>query len=1075
MLVVIATLAGAPASAGGISADSLRAWIAAGRTVAADSASLAQMESAERRFGPSSREATVALNLRVETLFRLGQGAQPNVRDLAARAIAQSQRLFGRDSIDIIPAWRNQAYLLLQAGEFTAARDTLQRVLSLERRASPADSITIADTEVVLAGVLNTIGDDEAARALDEDALGIFERSLPAEDPRFGDCLTGLANVLTDLGAYDMALATFRRAVRQYEAALGPRHATVAVVLANMARLQQRIGDYSGARAGFQRAAAIQYEESRAHASSVLNTRRLAFTLTFLGETLESIGDYEAARDTLVHAWRIREGALGPTHPLLAATLIQLADVYKDLEDYAHARANYERALSILRDKSGAEDPNYAVALQSLAGVLTAQGQHAEAESLSAQALATLEAAYGARHHMVAKGLAVEANIRLQARDLPGAEAALRRALAIEADVLSADHPDATSARALLARVLFLRGDSRGALEAALEAEENAREHLRVTERSLSEREALAYAATRSAGLAIALTVAEEGLPDSLLRRICDTVIRSRAVVLDEMAARHRLPALRSDSTAARLSAAVAAAAQRYANLAVRGPDDEHPERFRALIAAARREKESAERELAASPALVRGSVAPDAGLDEVSAALPPSSRLVGFVRYDRLDRSDADRPAFGAFLVGSGGTATFVPLGSARDIETSVADWRREAGVGILGRSARAAEAAYRRAGARLRRLIWDPLRAPLAGAERVFIVPDETLNFVSLGTLPSAHGQYVVEGHTLLHYLSAERDLADRPSTAKSDRLVAFGGLDFDRAARRAQGARPVAAAYRGEVSECGSLRSIRFEPLPGTLREVEEIAAVWRRAYPERAINASTEGRSHALSLFLGTKGTEAEFKQNAGDAGILHLATHGFFLDSGCAPAPPRGRGIGGLEPLRPVPAPERPRPTPAPRASKNSAAPAGGPRENPLLLAGLVLAGANQPLAGAGGEDGILTAEEIAAMDLSRVRLAVLSACATGLGRATTGEGILGLRRAFQTAGASTLIMSLWPTEDDASERWMRALYRGLVTLRRETAQAARDASRDELRRRRAAGQSTHPFYWGAFVAAGDWR
>jgi CHAT domain-containing protein len=135
-----------------------------------------------------------------------------------------------------------------------------------------------------------------------------------------------------------------------------------------------------------------------------------------------------------------------------------------------------------------------------------------------------------------------------------------------------------------------------------------------------------------------------------------------------------------------------------------------------------------------------------------------------------------------------------------------------------------------------------------------------------------------------------------------------------------------------------------------------------------------------------------------------------------------------------------------------------------------------LAGANQRAhAGPDEEDGVLTAEEIATLDLSGVEWAVLSACDTGVGEVRAGEGVLGLRRAFQLAGARTLIMSLWSVEDESAREWMRALYEGRLTDGLSTADAVRHASLAVLNARRQRGETTHPFYWAAFVAAGDWN
>jgi len=112
---------------------------------------------------------------------------------------------------------------------------------------------------------------------------------------------------------------------------------------------------------------------------------------------------------------------------------------------------------------------------------------------------------------------------------------------------------------------------------------------------------------------------------------------------------------------------------------------------------------------------------------------------------------------------------------------------------------------------------------------------------------------------------------------------------------------------------------------------------------------------------------------------------------------------------------------------------------------------------------------------VAALNLTGVEWAVLSGCDTGVGEVRAGEGVFGLRRAFQVAGARTVIMSLWPVEDQTTRLWMAALYQGRLMKKLSTSDAVREASLAMLRQRRAKGLGAHPFYWGAFVAAGDWR
>ncbi|MEM8600922.1 MAG: CHAT domain-containing protein, partial [Bacteroidota bacterium] len=113
-------------------------------------------------------------------------------------------------------------------------------------------------------------------------------------------------------------------------------------------------------------------------------------------------------------------------------------------------------------------------------------------------------------------------------------------------------------------------------------------------------------------------------------------------------------------------------------------------------------------------------------------------------------------------------------------------------------------------------------------------------------------------------------------------------------------------------------------------------------------------------------------------------------------------------------------------------------------------------------------DGIATAFELAGMDLRGTDLVVLSACETGLGEVEAGEGVLGLRRAFEMAGAETVVMSLWKVPDDATAALMGAFY-GALADGRGKAEALRLAAASV----RAEERWAHPYWWAAFVLAGD--
>jgi hypothetical protein len=453
-----------------------------------------------------------------------------------------------------------------------------------------------------------------------------------------------------------------------------------------------------------------------------------------------------------------------------------------------------------------------------------------------------------------------------------------------------------------------------------------------------------------------------------------------------------------------------------------------------------------------------------------VAAALPADSALVAFVRYVTKNRKPEppgkpstleEVPAYLAFVLRGGQTEPrIVPLGPAGEIENLAAQWRKELAVEAMAprRATKLTEVSYRAAAARLRRRVWDTIAISLGGGKRVFVVPDGVINLVNFYSLPVAHSRYLIETGPTIHYLPAERDLVLPENQVSGRGLLAIGNPAFNERGLFASltpkpkapvenepGLFSATGSYRGTTSVCGDFRALHFGFLAGSEQEVDQIVRVWRKRTP------ISDSSSSALRL-VGEQANEMEFKREAPGKRVLHLATHGFFLGQQCPSA---------LE-------------TVSKTDESGESGSAGG--ENPLLLSGLALAGANnREAAGAEEEDGILTAEEIAAMDLRGVEWAVLSACDTGLGKVMSGEGVLGLERAFQIAGARTVIMSLWPVEDTVAREWMTTVYGERFRSGLDTASAVRQADLKLLRQARTKQLSTHPFYWAAFVAAGDWR
>ena len=807
------------------------------------------------------------------------------------------------------------------------------------------------------------------------------------------------------------------RTIAIKEKLLGPDHPQCALSLRLFANLLATKADYERARPLYERAVAI-YEKTPGQ-----DPRREAYAFADLGTLLTKSGDFAGARSALERALAIRQKYGPPESINTASMLVTYAVLLREMGDYANARDHFLRAAAIFEKKMGPDHVSITECLTELGALLNRMGRPGEAKPLLERALAIEEKAYGPNHIDIAFVLNNLATASATLGETARARALYERAIAIATPVYGPNHPDVARILSGYATLLLRLGENRLALDAALRTEQIGRDHLTTTIRTLPERQALRYAATRATAMDVLLRIAAR--EPSARRSVFDALVRSRALVFDEMAARHRLMAQTNDAEIGRLWESLATAREQLSRLVVQGPGNFHAATYAAALDRARAAKENAERALAARSASFRQElVQREAGGREIAAALEPGDALVSFVRYGSpanylafVERPGRENPAV-------------VPLGPASGIESLIGAVRRDiqAEADAPGRSRVLSESHYRNTGEALRKRLWDPLEPALGNARRVFVTPDHEINLIDFAALPARQGGYLVEHAPLLHYLSTERDLISAPATAPGSGLLAIGAPAFDRVPREAQFLAQASRSpvFRGSRSVCSEFQSLRFDPLPGSSREVREIGTVWSKSDAGEVMERT------------GDKASELAFKQNAPGRRVVHIATHGFFMDESC--------------------------PSPA------------GAGENPLLLSGIALAGANRHTPRSPEvPDGIITAEEIAAMDLAGVEWAVLSACETGLGKLLPGEGVFGLRRAFQVAGARTVIMSLWPVDDSSTERWMTALYRKRFTSRMGTADSVRSASLEILARRRARGQSTHPFYWAGFIAVGDWR
>ena len=320
--------------------------------------------------------------------------------------------------------------------------------------------------------------------------------------------------------------------------------------------------------------------------------------------------------------------------------------------------------------------------------------------------------------------------------------------------------------------------------------------------------------------------------------------------------------------------------------------------------------------------------------------------------------------------------------------------------------------------------KLLWVPLKENVSEGTTIYYVPSQLLFQISLESLPLPDGS-LLGSHYHFVRLSSARELVKMKSNAigcKDNTAVLYGGLQYDvETTAMAEESKKYdlsnLLAIRGEIARGDSI----FHDLQGTKEEIFKIENILK-------------DNKWQVTPYMGKNGTEESFlDMNGKSPRLLHLATHGFYY------TPNKAEDVDYLKGYT-----------------------------DAMSLSGLVMSGGNAAWLGKqlpkGVLGGILTANDIARLDLSNTDMVVLSACQTGQGKATS-EGLYGLQRAFKKAGVGTIVMSLWSVSDKTTSEFMIAFYECLVNPHNAwNKRKAFEEAKQIIRKKHP-----NPYYWAAFV------
>jgi CHAT domain-containing protein/tetratricopeptide (TPR) repeat protein len=945
---------------------------------------------------------------------------------------------------------------LYRAGRYGEALEAGEQALVIRRRILGPDHTEVATTLNHLALVYQERGEFDRAEPLIRRSLRIREARLGKLHPDVANSLNTLALLCHHQGQYDQAETLYRRSLHIVETCLGKDHLFVAHCLNNLADLASLKADYAQAEGCYRRC--LQIYETRLGKDHP----NVAICLNNLGQMFKKQGLFDRAESLCLRSLQIREARLGKDHPDVANSLNNLGVICSNQAQYDRAETLLQRSLHIFQARLGKDHPRVADLLNNLACMYHGQGKLAQAELLHRRALEIRETRLGKDDHLVANSLNNLAGVYHDQGNYPQAERLHRRALAIREARHGPDHPDVVES---LNNLAALFASSRRWEEAAQATDRARRRNCRHLCRilpALSPQDQLAYLHNRvrlelHAALALALERRQDsGLAEASAAWLANGKGLTQQALAEPLLLAHtgNRPELRD------LLTRLTDTRRQLANLTLSTPRPGQEKQHRALLAALSRREEDLARELRQQS----GRHLPETSWVEppaIRAAIPADARLVDIARFPGIDyraRAIGAKwlpPRYVAWVIPpqGQGRVEIIDLGPAARIEAAVLAVRQAlqaAPKAIAKQGEAAAETVLRRSLAALARQVLHPL-LPHAGKSKHWLLsPDAALWLVPWAALPLPDGSYAAERHTISCLVSG-RDLVRPQAQGKAGQeTVILADPDFDGNPARAVPRRQQGASEAGGQSPRQGLRSAarlpRFGRLPGTAAEARAITPVLRRFTGKVPL------------VFTGKEAQEGVVKRLRRPR-LLVLSTHGFFLEDQDPAAVALPAVLDrGLKMLRP----EDPRP-------RKDRVPA---LENPLLRCGLALAGANRRAAApADGDDGVLTGLEVVGLDLRGCELVVLSACDTALGKVNVGEGVAGLRQAFQLAGAETVLATLWQIPDAETAQLMTGFF-GEVASGRDKAKALARVQRTLIQQRRKQRGAAHPFYWAAFTLSG---
>lgn len=903
---------------------------------------------------------------------------------------------------------------LEEYGQKRMAADKLFEAATLEKEEIGPNSYWYANTLSYCARLYNETGCYEKAYELCKDAVEINKKVFGTSHPSYVSSLSLFAGCNSYLGNYAEALRLATEVLEIRKNISGIGHTDYAIALDNLASYYSDLGNYTEAiRLGTEAMEIIKKNFGTEHPD-------YALSLNNLSGYNSNFGNYAEAIRLANEAMEIWKNVFGKLHPDYATTLGNLANYYSDIGNYAEAVRLDKEAMEIWKTLLGPENHEYARSLNNLGLSYSYLGNYAEAIRLVTEAMGIDKKVFGTEHPIYAKLLG---NLALISSNYGNYAEAMRletEAMGIRKKVFGVIHPEYALSLENLANYNSVFGNYAEAYKYCKQNTRIIQSHVRkifsglssTLQKSIWERK---YAADFNILLPNCVVRCQN---DESISELYDmTCLFAKGILLNTGIEMRKLILESGDSIIIQKYDTMLKNISIYNKLIEKPQSDRYFDADSLNSVIQKQEMELARDSKAYGDYTHNMTIK----WKDVQKNLGDNDIAIEFLDFPIIN---TDSTLYVAITLKRGyDSPHLVTLFEKKQLMAINEDiYYSQTDVSNL---------------------VWKPLEEELKGIRNIYFAPSGELHRIGIEYLPINDTNIISDKHSL-YRLTSTRQLAIVGDRTVGNKNILYGGINYDEKSDVAMSneTSTMGNRLRGACSRaCVDSLSTRgsFEYLDGTRIETNLIAE-------------NMEQHRAPYIYYIGKEATEESFKQLDGTKPkAIHIATHGFYFTETMT------RKIQFARPITEL-ATEG-----IPQAGRFV-------EDKSMTRSGLLFSGCNRVFRHEqipeGEEDGILTAQEISTLDLRGLDLVVLSACQTGLGEISSGEGVFGLQRGFKNAGAKTILMSLDKVEDEATRILMVEFYRNLMNGKSKL-QSLKDAQ--TYLRHVENGKYDKPKYWASFI------